>query len=52
MINIQNIDDKECFKWCLVIYLHPADHHPGIIKKADKNFAKKLDFKHKVSNQN
>ena len=25
LINIQNIDDNECFKWFL--YLHPADHH-------------------------
>ena len=22
LINIQNIDDNECFKWCLVRYLH------------------------------
>ena len=27
-INIQNVNDKECFKWCLVRYLHPADHNP------------------------
>ena len=27
-INIQNIDDNECFKWFLVRYLHPRDHHP------------------------
>ena len=47
MVNIQNIDDNECFKWCLVKYLHPADHHPARITKADKNFAKELDFKDK-----
>ena len=29
MINIQNVDDSECYKWCLVRYLHPADHHPS-----------------------
>ena len=26
-------------------YVNPADHHPGRITKADKDFAKKLDFK-------
>ena len=45
MINIENIDDNECFKRCLVRYLDPADHHPGRITKADKDFAKMLDFK-------
>ena len=32
-------------KWCLVKYLHPADHNPRRITKADKDFAKRLDFK-------
>ena len=45
MFNIQNIDDNECFKWSIVRYLHPADHNPKKIIKADKYFAKKLDFK-------
>ena len=45
MINIQNIDDNECFKWCLARYLNPANHHPARIQKADKDFAKILDFK-------
>ena len=45
MINIQNIDDNQCFKWCIVRYVHPADHDPRRITKADKDFAKKLDFK-------
>ena len=45
LINIQNTDDNECFKWCLVRYLNPADHHPARITKADKDFAKRLDFK-------
>ena len=44
MINVQNIDN-ECFKWCLVRYLHPADHNPMRIRKADKDFPKRLDFK-------
>ena len=61
--NIQNIDGNECFKWCLVRYLNPADHHPPRITKADKDFAKTLDFKninfpvkirdiHKIENKN
>ena len=44
MINIQNIDDSECFKWYLVRYLNPVDHNPRRITKADKGFANKLDF--------
>ena len=45
MINIQNTDDNECFKWSIVKYLNPAYHHTVRITKADKDFAKKLDFK-------
>ena len=45
LVNIQNIDDNKCFKWCLVRYLHPADHNPRRIIKAYKDFAKRLDFK-------
>ena len=45
MINIQNIDDNECFKWCFARYLNPADHDSKRVIKADKDFAKKLDFK-------
>ena len=45
MINIQNIDNNECFKWCLVRYLYSADHHPARITKADKDFTRALDFK-------
>ena len=45
LINIQNTDDNECFKRCLVRYVHSADHNPKRITKADKDFAKKLDFK-------
>ena len=44
MINIQNIDDNECFKWCLVRYLHPADHHLARIRKVDKLFWEEIDF--------
>ena len=47
MINIQNIDDNECFRWCLVRYLIPPDHNQARITKAIKDFAKKLYFKDK-----
>ena len=42
--NIQNFDDNEYFKWCLVRYLHPADHNPRKITKADRLFGDELDF--------
>ena len=45
MINIENLDDNECFKWCLVRYLQPADHNTSRILKADNDFARQLDFK-------
>ena len=45
LINIQNIDDSECFKWWIVWYLHSVDHNPKRFTKADKEIAKKLDFK-------
>ena len=45
MINIQNIDNNECFRWCLVRYLYHADHHPARITNPDKNFAKERSFK-------
>ena len=45
LINIQIIDNNECFKWSLARYLNPADHDLPRITKADQDFAKKLDFK-------
>ena len=44
LINIQNINDNECFKWCLFRYLHDADHNPARMRKVDKHFARELDF--------
>ena len=44
LINIQNTNDNEHFKWCLARYLNSADHNPRKITKADKDFVKKLDF--------
>ena len=43
--SIQNIANSECFKWCLVRYLNPANCHSAKITKPDKYFAEKLDFK-------
>ena len=45
MINIQNTDDNECLKWCLVKYLHQADDHQVRIRKVDKDFSRELNFK-------
>ena len=45
MINLQNIDVNDYFKWILVRDLHPADDHPAQTKTAGKKFAKNLDFK-------
>ena len=45
LINIRNIDDNECFKWSLVIYLHLSGRNPARITKVGKYFAKRLDFK-------
>ena len=45
LINIQNNDDNECFKRCLVRYSNPADRNPAGITKADKYFARRLDFR-------
>ena len=46
MISVQNTDDNEFFKWCLVRYLNPADRNPRRITKADKDFEKGLDLKY------
>ena len=45
LINNQNVDDNECFKWSLVRDLNSEDHHQARITKADKDFGKKLAFK-------
>ena len=45
LINVQNTDDNECFKWCFVRYLNPADHNSRRISEADKEFVKRLNFK-------
>ena len=44
LIDIQNIDDNERLKWCLVRQLHPVDHNTARIRRVDKKFTKQLDF--------
>ena len=41
LVNIQDIDYNECFKWCLDRNFHPADCNPARITKTGKNFSKK-----------
>ena len=45
LLSVQNIDDNEFFKLCLVRYLNPADQIPRRITKGDKDFAKRVYFK-------
>ena len=45
MINIENIDDNEWFKWSIVRHLNPADRKAAKFTKSVKEFTKKLDFK-------
>ena len=45
LININNIDYKEWFKWNFVRYLYPSDHQPARITKDEKYFAGTLYFK-------
>ena len=44
LIKIQNIDDNECFNWCLIRCLYPVDHNPRNIRKVDKLLRDELDF--------
>ena len=45
LINIQNINNNECFKWSLVKHFNLADQNSQRITKADKNISKRFDFK-------
>ena len=42
---VKIFNGNECFKWCLVRYLHPADHHPARIRRVDEGSARELHFK-------
>ena len=43
MINVQNTDDNECFRWCLVRYLNPADQEE--LQKLMKSLQRVFFFK-------
>ena len=42
IINIQN-EDNECFKWCILRHLHPADKNPQRVSSL-KRYENELDF--------
>ena len=45
LINIQDIDDNQCFKWFLVTYLHSTDRNTAKITKVRNYFDKNLILK-------
>ena len=47
LINSSNTDDSECLKWHSIGYLYLPDCDLGIIRKSNKIFARKVDFKDK-----
>ena len=51
MLNVDNVDYNEYFKWCSVRFPHPADRNPRRITKDDKLFADKLEFADKISSK-
>ena len=48
LINIQNIDDNECFKWCLAGYLNPAIITEQELQKLIKTLLKCLVLKAQI----
>ena len=45
LINIENMDDNECFRWCHVRHLKPKKQKANKITKPDRKFAETLDYK-------
>ena len=45
LIDIQNIQDNEWFKWCLIRYFYPEDDHLARIQRVERLFGDELDFK-------
>ena len=43
LINMKN-DDNECFRWCHIRHINPQEKYPQRIKKADKQYVRKLDY--------
>jgi len=63
LINLKNLDDNECFRWCHNRKLNPQKKDPQRIKLTDKESIKKLDYSgitfpvsykdyHKIEKQN
>ena len=44
LINIKNKDD-ECFRWCHIRHLNPQRKNPQRIKKDDKQYIDRLNYK-------
>ena len=44
LINIKN-KDIECFKWCHIRFINPANSHPERINKQDKKIASTLHYR-------
>ena len=44
LINLKN-DDNECFRWCHIRHLNPQDKYPQRIKKSDRKYVDKLNYK-------
>ena len=44
LINLKN-NDNQCFRWCHIRHSNPQDKYPQRIKKVDKEYIKKLDYK-------
>ena len=44
LINMKN-EDNECFRWCHIRHLNPQDKDPQRIKKSDKTYIDKLNYK-------
>lgn len=45
LIDMQNLENNECFRWCLIRYLNPVGKNPLRISKAHKNYVDELRFK-------
>ena len=45
LINMQNLENNDCFRWCLIRHLNPVGKNPLRISKAHKNYVDELRFK-------
>ena len=44
LINMKN-EDNECFRWCHIRHLNPQEKDPQRIKKSDRKYVDKLNYK-------